>query len=300
MKFNKINSMIWWPALVVLLVSTSSCDWTSGGGVDSWNERWNWVNFSGVYRGVGGFAVGGLNTSGGAGSGGDATVPDSQNFGVGNGGSVYTGTLRNTPIVPGSVTIVIGPGSYRDGDGSGILTGPLAGTTASTVNYSTGAWRVDVGVPVGSDQSISASYRYTPSVPDGSGSGAGGISISSFTVFQEGEQLRITDNNGATYNGRMGSIRSSTGFSGQGAPPAGDTVTAQFTAKGISKAGREVEMVGTFSGVLNPTTADRVALINRRMEGTWIESGRGRGNIDAATGPINLTIVPTSTPGSAE
>jgi hypothetical protein len=265
--------------MVPIAAGLVGCDWTSGGGVDSWNERWNWVNFSGNYRGANGPLVSAYTSDGS----GDELSIRNQRVGVGDGvRTSFSGTLSNRPIVPRSVTIQAGGFSLTD-DGGGVLSN---GGRFGSINYETGAWSIglaptvlDAGVP------ILASYQYRRT---SSGGGATRFDVLSLTVFQEGNILRFTDNNGAVYEGKMGSIRGSGGFSGEGARPAGEVIIAQFNASGVSRAGVEVRLTGT----LEATIQNDSSFSNRRITGTWIEARGQTGNINgtaggAPLGPVN-------------
>ena len=50
----KFSSCVFVLSMAATLLMGCEGGWTSGGGVDDWNEAYNWVNFSGVYRGIGG------------------------------------------------------------------------------------------------------------------------------------------------------------------------------------------------------------------------------------------------------
>ena len=40
--------------VTVLAVGLVGCEWNTGDDAESWSSSFNWVNFSGVYRGAGG------------------------------------------------------------------------------------------------------------------------------------------------------------------------------------------------------------------------------------------------------
>jgi hypothetical protein len=44
-------------AMLSVPLMLAGCDWTTGGGVDTYNDSYNWVNFSGVYSGPKGYLV---------------------------------------------------------------------------------------------------------------------------------------------------------------------------------------------------------------------------------------------------
>lgn len=368
-------------SLLVLLGSVGflgvGCDWTSGGGVDSWNERWNWVNFSGVYRKAQkGYLVSDYssvatvtetvgNTSGGAGGGEPETsaskretfshdpnmpsatvdlrhtpiIPGSVSVSTsgdisfsddgegvlvgtprGSGGVTYdsgrlwlnfagpgitsfsvsyiqqaptpapgvpgfasSGRLSRTPVVPGSVTMSVGATFALRDNGRGGLSG--SGLTG-TIDYNTGAWTIDYGTAtVPPNTPIVATYR----IQGGEGRGTTGKSVHTFSVEQEGERLRIVDNNGAVFEGRMGSVRGAGGYDGRGTPPEGETIIAQFSVSGASASGYSVEIVGTFQAVVASADAGQFSLGSRTITGTWVEADGRVGDVDGQAGPIRVT-----------
>ena len=294
--------------LLVGITAILGCDWTSGGGVESWNTRWNWVNFSGVYRGVGGSPLvadftaipGTPGTPATPGTPGETRTVRSERIATGTAAdSTYGGVLNRSAIVPGSVMIHAGQFSLQD-QGDGQLTGGTG--TSGSIQYGSGGWSINLQSSPGQGTPITASYQYevegTDEVPGTEGTdalppgpGSTGITIHTFTIHQEGETLQITDNNGSTYSGRMGGVRGTGGFDGDGLVTEGDTIIAQFTAKGVSAANMEVEMTGTFQGVITSGGAGQTGRLDQRqMFGTWIESGGRTGDINGQTSPITVTI----------
>ncbi|MCF7837632.1 MAG: hypothetical protein K9N49_03295, partial [Candidatus Marinimicrobia bacterium] len=146
---------------------------------------------------------------------------------------------------------------------------------------------------------ITASYQFFVSGTDpatGPGSGTTGSPIYSFTVFQEGNLLRITDNNGATYEGNFGSVRTTGGADQNDPNPAGgDQIIAQYTARGTSAAGLTISIAGTFQGVVSGG-GESFSLGDRRMYGTWIEDGGRNGDVNGQASPIGI-VVPQTTDG---
>lgn len=285
--------------LVLSLAATllMGCEggWTSGGGVDSWSDAYNWVNFSGVYRGIdGGVLVTDYTAT--PGTPGVTNAVSGENVDTGDDGSMYSGSLNHESIVPGSVTIIAGGYTLTD-NGSGVLSG---GGGSGTIGYGSGTWSIDMGAHIiNSGVAIYANYEYTVAGSSGSGSAGSGVSgktIYSFSVQQEGENLIIVDNNGSTYNGSFGSIRATGGAdqSNQSTPAAGDAVIGSYEASGVSAAGYEVKLVGTFQGVVG-VSGTSFSLADRQMFGTWIEDGGRTGDINGEASPIAITVT-TSTP----
>lgn len=377
-------------SLMVLLVSLTGCEngWTTGGGVQDWNSSYNWVNFSGTYKGAnnGILVTAYTSTSGktnsvveivgntGGGSGGsddDTDAAKSESFALGYnateadvtlryvpikagsvrvvagsitlidngsgtlsgdmsstgdinydtgalslifnvypGASTFTvsyiqtapssssgttnyvaaGVLSTTPVLPGSLTIAVGDSYAVRDNGSGGLSG--SGLTG-TIDYSTGAWTIDFyGNTVPQNTDIVASYNSYSSGTDSSDkSGTSGKAIYSFVVAQEGENLSITDNNGCTYQGNMGSVRSTSGNAST--PADGDTVIAQFTATGVSAAGMTVTIAGNFQGVVLSGDSDWY-FTSRQMLGTWIEDGGKTGDVNGSASSVTISVDTTS------
>ena len=276
------------PGVLALLVA-GGCDWTSGGGVDSWSSRYNWVNFSGVYRGIGGGVLV-TDFTATPGTDGETRTASGERIATGTAANTsYGGTLNNRSVVPGSVTINAGQFSLSD-QGDGTLSGGPG--TSGTIEYGSGGWSIDLQSSPGAGTPITATYQYDIEGTDGApaGSGASGRAIRSFTVHQEGETLRITDNNGALYRGNMGSVRSTGGGESAGSLVEGETVVAQFSVSGTSSAGVEVRITGTFQGVVGGVSAagDSASLGNRQMFGTWIEPSGRTGDINAQASPLRI------------
>ncbi len=287
--------------LAVMGIALSGCEWTSGGGASGWSDRYNWVNFSGVYRGTTGGILISDYTSGVPGGGASSFVVTGERIGTGTAGVTdYNGDLSKQPITAGSVTISVGAVTLVD-DGAGALGG--AGGDG-TITYATGAWSISLAAAPAAGTPIVASYTYTTTGTIGTGSGAvssgvEGDPIYAFTIVQTGERIDITDNTGATYSGKISSIRSTGGISRNTAsddttvlPQNGDTVIASFEASGTSSARKSVKIVGTLQGTVVAEVVAPVAgvteaensyhLTGRVLNGTWIEKIGKTGNISGA------------------
>lgn len=270
----------------------SGCDWSGGSGAD-YNNAFPYINFSGVYRGANGAPIVSDYVSGTPGSTNTVvTTVDSESLGATDGiDNQFSGTLDNTDIVAGSLTINLPGGSLTD-NGSGGLTGSI-GTGA--ISYSTGSWSVELtNIPdVGA---ITASYRYertTSSPGSGSGSGATGVTLMSFSVQQSGNTLVIQDSAGGYYKGNIGI--SSQGFQTQddegAVPPVGTGFIGTFNAKGPTTAGLEAQLTGIFKGVIESGPV----LAFRTIEGQFIESNSNAGNIYGSAGNVGLSFTTGST-----
>ena len=289
--------MITWIAAAGVAVAclNSGCDWSSGHSADSISDRYNWVNFSGLYRGVGGgMIVTDFPTT--PGTAGTTNAVTSEHVATEAAGvSAYHGVLGHNGILPNTVTIVAGVFALTD-NGGGVLAG--SGKTG-TIDYSTGAWSIDLSGEWTAGTAILASYTYAVAGSVGAtgpGSGSSGkMSLFTFNVTQSGNSLSIVDNNGRTYSGTISSIRS-TGGSNRNTPGTtdtpmtGDTLIGSFTASGTSAVGMKVKIVGVLQAVVASSTAaaagtgvstgtTTIMLNNRVINGTWIESKGKTGNI---------------------
>lgn len=300
--------------VAALAAGLAGCNWETGNDATSWSSSYDWVNFSGVYRGIGGGLLvtdytttpsipGVTNVYTASESGGTLPIR----------GISASGQVSHGAIVPGSFMITVGTiATLSDPGKAGVLTGNGTGT----VNYEGGTWSftLDTFDPDKAN-SIHISYSYVVS-RDGSSSGgaesgATRISVYSFNVSQQGQNLTIIDNNGSTFSGKIGQIRSLSGAQntdiGQVAgdeeaqrakityyeselPADGDVIVANFEASGISAAYVSVKIVGTFEG----TVANGV-FTSRQLDGTWIEVGGKTGDINAQTESIAIQNTPTDT-----
>lgn len=297
-------------------VGLMGCNWETGSDADSWSSSYNWVNFSGTYRGASGGLLVTDYTTTPATPGSTNTIQVTGESTGGNwtaGDPTYNGTLNHANVVAGSVTItLVGFAGYSD---SGHPT-VLGNNSEGNISYETGSWNLDLGsaFPTVGDGSIKADYAYTVS-NEGSGggaeSGATRVSIYSFNVTHTGQNLTIVDNTGATYAGYIKEIRSASGaqntdigqvgedesandssraakytYYESDLPENGDTIIATFECSGTSSAGLGVKIVGTLQG-----TVAAGVFTGRTMNGTWIETGGKTGDIYATTGAV---VIPTT------
>lgn len=292
------------------IIFATGCDWESGGSSNTYNSRFDWANFSGVYRPVSGrFVVTDF-------SGGQPETPGAEGeiiqeradeqVGTGNGTrTTFSGITRNGNIVPNTFTLSAAGFTLTD-DGDGQLVGS---GVSGTIDYSGGGWSADFGGSAPDNGSaIRASYTFIvggsnlePGSPAlAAGPGTSGFELFHFTVAQGGQRLTLTDSSGKEYRGDIGSIRGTRGDSrdtsfDEADPQTGDTVIATFNVEGISPANIRVKITGTLQGVV----ASNGVLTNRRMQGTWIENNGRSGNINAQASPIRITM-PNDNGGSEE
>lgn len=292
----------------------AGCDWSSGGGVDSYSTNPDVVNttVSGVYRSPNPgdpIVTDYRSQATSPGSTTDVTrAVRGESLGTGNGvKTVFSGKFRQSDLVAGSVLITGAGYSFTD-DGSGNLVGSPGGS--GSITYSTGAWSVDFGgfAPAPGAQ-LTGNYEYnTTEVSKGSSvkSGASSTTIFSFNVTQVGNRITIVDNNGDRYEGQLTSTQV---IDQQSVSEEQQNVrkAVQFEAEGISR-GVAVRIVGVFNvqeviffsqefvandEELAVTTEEFARIISLTMDGTWIEPNAA-GDV-GAIGPQNQRVEVTST-----
>ncbi|MDP2990636.1 MAG: hypothetical protein Q8O57_08745 [Kiritimatiellota bacterium] len=266
--------------LVIGVCFLTGCEWTAGSGVDSWDNSGNWVDFSGSYKASDGNV---LVRQFGAGTALTTNTASNELLATGDGSkTAFSGQTGNTPV-RGSLTIFTA-GGYRFTD--------VAGTTADTVslavtpadgstgtfNYSTRAWALTFPAPLASGTQIMGTYQYAIVTPM---QGNHGKAIYSFIVYQTGNKLQITDNNGAMYEGTMGTVRTTGGKpidanDPSTVVPTSGPVVAQFSATGVSQ-GYNVTLVGVLQGNLTAGTT----LSGRTMKATYIEAAGNEADVSA-------------------
>jgi len=301
--------------MAALAAGLVGCEWSTGEDATSWSSAYDWVNFSGVYRGLGGGLLvtdytttpsipGVTNVYTRTESGGTMPVQ----------GTKASGSMSHRPVVPGSVMITVGNNATLSDPGK---TGILTGNGSGSVNYDGGTWNIEIDAELADwDKAnpITVTYSYTVSTDgsasSGAESGATRISVYSFSVNHTGQNLTIVDNNGSTYSGKLSQIRSLSGAQNSDIPqvvddeisarakatyyeselPAdGDVIVASFEASGVSAAFIPVKIVGTFEG-----TVVAGIFTSRQMDGTWIESGGKTGNINAQTESVAIQVTPAA------
>lgn len=270
--------------LAIALVA--GCEWSAGSSAESFTDRYNWVNFNGIYRGVnGGLLVTDYTATPGVADVNNRTSREV--VGAGNGvTSRFTGVARYGNIVPGTFVVEAGNMYWYD-DGSNDLTAVGPGAVDGRIVYETGAWMIEGVVPAGVQIIIRYAYIVDSDQTNVTrpGSGASRIRIYSFTVVQEGERLTITDNNGSTYTGAISRVVTNAGSSldapqGTTRPVEGTSVTAHFSVTGRSAANVNVRIAGVFTGAVDISTNRLVQVTNRRMQGTWIEMPGKTGDVN--------------------
>lgn len=241
--------------LTCCVLALAGCEWTAGGGVNSWQETAigsNSVDFSGSYKAADGNV---LVRQFGAGTAPTTNTASDELLATGDGSkTAFSGQTAYTPV-RGSLTIFT-IGGYRFTDTAGttadtvsLVVTPADGSTG-TFNYSTRAWALTFPAPLASGTQILGTYRYAIVTPI---QGNHGKAIYSFIVYQMGNKLQVTDSNGATYEGTLGyrTVNDS---------------EAQFNVTGVSQ-GYNVTMVGVLQG--------------NTMKATYIEEGGYEADVNA-------------------
>ncbi|MBI2438726.1 MAG: hypothetical protein HYV36_07945 [Lentisphaerae bacterium] len=286
MKFLKCFFILH-PAFCLLFLT--GCEWTAGSKVNSWDDSGNWVDFSGTYKAADGNVLvrqfGVTNALSTTNVTTTTNTVSSELLATGNGSNTaFNGQLGNSPV-RGSLTIfTVGGYQFTDSAGTTADTVSLSVTpadgSAGTLNYLTRAWALTFPAPIANGTQILATYLYVSTEQVVTAlQGNHGDAIYSFVVYQTGNKIQITDSNGATYEGIIGTVRTTGGTAvdlASGAiPPTSGPVVAQFSATGISQ-GYKVTLVGVLQGTLSGTT-----LSTRNMQATFIEEAGSEAEVNA-------------------
>lgn len=274
--------------LTTCLLLQSGCEWTTGGGATTWNDRENFVDFSGAYKASDG---GVLVRKPGANSGSITNITTNTVSGellsTGDGTkTAFSGILAHPPPLPGTLTIVVG--GYRFADlgsssaGTVVLTVSPADGSSGTINLDTGAWTLSFPSPIASGTQILSAYQYLTSVvtPD---QGNHGDPIYTFVLYQQGNTIQIVDDCGSKYEGNIGSVRTTGGVpidldpSNQLTVPTTGPIVAQLYATGYSQ-GYSVQITGVLQGTLTSAST----LVNRTMQATFVEIGGYDADVNGA------------------
>jgi len=297
-------------SIALTAICITGCSWETGSDAESWSSSYDWVNFSGVYRGVGGGLLvtdytttpsipGVTNVYSKTESGG--TMPAR--------GVSASGRVSNGGLVPGSFMVTVGAIATLSDVAKD---GTLSGNGSGSVNYEGGTWSIEIDTWSTDPEQITVAYSYTVSRDGSSSSGArpGSTgSIYSFDLQHRGENLTFTDNNGAVYTGIISKMASSSGAqntdisqvgtdeSGNDTkytyyesplPEDGDSITASFEVSGVSAAAMSVRIVGTLEGAVTAGNFN-----SRRLDGTWIEVGGKTGDVNGQTETVAIVVPET-------
>jgi len=316
-------------ALCAVGVFSTGCEWESSGSEGSWSDSMSWVNFSGLYRSgsgsrplVSNFSL----TSGGTGDDtGDENILEYGITGQAGGTqsrpiTVLTGVIPfmnsgvgGWSIKPGSVSINLeavdsgSQGQFDDNAGGG-LSGSFAQVPPSppingggTIDYDTGAWRVNLDAVYIDDAVITYSYVVLQDLSVAPGGGTttdedpptSGDWVYTLQVVQTGNRLSFTDNRGFTWEGVLSSVTTPAGDD-SGASP-GDVV-GTFDVKGVTDS--RYKITGTFSGSYLVFAPDEGVtygqLTSRRAQGIWMEP-TGNGDLYGETSDAEQAAVATTT-----
>ena len=280
------------------LVFMTGCEWSSGGGATTWNDRENFVDFSGSYKNSDGgvlvrqFGAGSSSTTNTTTTATTNTV-SGELLATGDGTSTaFSARLAHPPPLRGTLTIVVG--GYRFNDpgtasaGTVVLTVTPADGSYGTMNFDTGVWSLLFPSPIASGTQFLAAYQYisttTTNVVNPS-QGNHGNPIYSFILYQQGNKIQIVDSCNSRYEGTIGSVRTTGGIpidldpsaNPQPAVPTTGPIVAQFSATGYSQ-GYNVQIVGVLQGTLTAGTT----LSGRTMKATFIEEGGYDADVNAA------------------
>jgi hypothetical protein len=300
--------------IALIAISITGCSWETGSEAESWSSSYDWVNFSGLYRATyGAYLVSDYTTILAT----DGYTETETYSGQGLGGvSIVSasGTLDTSdgPLTLGSVSIIIYTAdarvhsTYSDSAVPGVLAGSSGTGTVTTDGGWTIAFTGDSGPVSGGWSATWQIVVYEDGTPATTKPGSTG-SIYSFNVEHQGQNLTITDNNGAVYTGKINDMASASGAQNTditqvGAdesgndkskytyyesplPEDGDIINATFEASGVSAAAMSVKIVGTLKG----SVASGV-FAGREMNASWIEVGGKTGSINGQTSSIPIPV----------
>ncbi len=296
-----------------LAAGLAGCNWDTGGDADNWNSSYEWVNFSGVYRGSVTTTLDPdykPSTPGATNSASEAFIQLKDRANAG-------GQVSKRNLVIASVTISTSEGAFfADNDGDQVLTGNGG---SGTINYATGEWSIvvpDAFIPTDGNATVTVSYAYAIAGTEESGTEFGTTEVEdySFTVHQDAQYLTVTDNTGMSYQGEINKIISASGAqntdvgqvgAGEEAndagrqakytyyesplPENGDAIMANFEVSGSG--GR---IVGTFQGSVREGV-----FTDRRMDGTKISAGSSD-DIKATAASVEIATAPVATETETE
>ncbi len=249
----------------IVLVLTAGCEggWQFGGSASQINESGNWMDISGTYvpPNPSSFLVSDYSAYSGV------TTASETLFVSQAGVTFYSGSVDVLNIDKNNINGFIGDIGTFSISSAGVVGGACAGS----LNLTTGAFGITIAAPT-----TNVEYRIVFS-RNGNTSGAGGTgTISTFSVSQSGNAIRIMDNNGAVYSGQIALTETN---SVGGSNTVSMSATYQYDATGVSQAGMNVELVGNFLVNGGSVGTNGNILIGNYMTGTWLEQGGKTGHI---------------------
>ncbi len=297
-----MKRIAWFGVLAaVFALGLAGCEWETGSGADSWSSAFDWVNFSGVYRGTTTITLD---------SDYDPGTPATTNLASatflvppGQLAPVGPQQVPHGNLIPGSASISVpGIASLSDPDKDGILTG-TGGT--GHFNYSTGEWSILLDAAPAETKTGVVSYAYLIAAVEPTGNEIAGTQVDaySYVVNHRAQDISLTDNTGVRYDGRISQIRSASGaqntditqvgtdetindslhakltYYESPLPENGDAIIASFEATGSG-----AKIVGTLEGVVVEGV-----FANRTLNGTRIAGGTSD-DITAVASSITITV----------
>ncbi len=189
-------------------------------------------------------------------------------------------SLTETTPIPGGTLITI---TYQQASTDAGVSGSIA--------YESGGWTINLqGTALPAGTPITATYRYTQPTTSAGVTANTGTPIYTFNVLQTGDRLRIIDSNGNEFQGRLFDVNSSAGnltdiptAGDEDNPQVGDYV-GSFYAEGTAN-GVFVTLDGSFAGSILQDERQNT-LFDRRMSGSWRESGGKAGVFLGSTDPV--------------
>jgi hypothetical protein len=302
--------------LAAIGLFSSGCEWKSSGSDNSWSDSVSWANFTGIYRSgdnsralVGNFSL----SSGGTATEEESSSSDYVEYPVADQAgptiaSFFTEASDSIAYMnrgnngwslkPGSIQIrfegtTTGPvGAFTD-NGSGVLEGTYeqvsGGATfaaTGTIDYDTGAWSVTLDGSSPFLEAADVTYSYVvledTSAEEGSAQDEDEDPptshgwVYSLEVQQTGNRLRMVDNRGFVWEGR---IISMTTPGGDTSGRSSGTVVGSFEVTGVTDSSYTI--TGTFSGTYTVSADEDVGglfgqLTGRIIQGIWMEpTGNG-------------------------
>lgn len=254
--------------VVATVTALVGCEWTSSsdGSTSSWNDNYDIVNFSATYRGLEGAPVAVSTSAGQDTPATDDTITTqritNEHVGtVGAGETAFSGTVAKFPIIVGSFSMSVDGRAYVDNRAGRLV--DEAAVLHGTINYTSGAWSLNTGVPLTLNAKIHATYTYNVTVAGQPGVVATPLVVQTITVSQTGQHVTMQASNGMTFTGQI---------NGMNVP---STVTPESTivAK-FSVASGSDKIVGT----LTDNSTQRI------LSGSWVH-GKETLDVDGYAGP---------------
>jgi hypothetical protein len=260
-------------------------------------------------------------------SNGVTIITGTETISLGSGDGVadtrFTGTLKK-PVLPKTVTVTVDSWRMADSNGDGILVGTDS-RGDGTIDYNTGLISVLWVDPPNAGSEVFVTYTWV--IDDGQGGGtdpgdpgnpgnpgdpgdSGASKIYSLTLSQTGNLLDAVDSRGVIYHGQISSMAQGggdrTGNTSGGVvanftmkTDGGDQIVGVLTGNYIAPIDNGAASADTTIGARmkvetnTDTTPDAVTtgrLLNRQMQGTYIEVDGSTGDIQGEAGGLTVTV----------